>query len=68
MTDTRTPSAFPHPSYSFPHEAGMTLRDWFAGMALSSFAGSMSLPQANAKQAYQIVDAMLAERAKGCGL
>jgi hypothetical protein len=49
---------------------GMTLRDWFAGMALcgwaASYAGSTSPmePEKSAKKAYSLADAMLAERAK----
>lgn len=53
------------------HEAsvpGMTLRDWFAGQALTGWlAGDepekRSYPQEAAYEAYQYADAMLAERA-----
>lgn len=54
---------------------GMSLRDWFAGMAmqgwLSSFGPDMVHPVANdmeheiAKQAYQMADAMIAARKGG---
>lgn len=46
---------------------GMTLRDWFAGKALSSFLqseGGEFNPSHYAKTAYQYADAMLAERSK----
>ena len=53
----------------------MTLRDYFAGQALSGlcsgFAGGNGgvdwFKQAGANAAYQIADAMLAEREKGGG-
>jgi len=56
-------------------EYGMTLRDWFAGMALKGFADSIykngfpqeldcSEPRWAARSAYVIADAMLAERDK----
>lgn len=72
-------SAFPHPGYhgidgkfvDVPH-VGMTLRDWFAGQALGgmlsaesqylSFRGNWTDAS---QQAYEIADAMLAERNKG---
>ena len=44
-------------------DPGMTLRDYFAGQALAEIAES-NRPAACAKWAYQIADAMLAERAK----
>ena len=68
--------AFPCP---FPDASlrGMTLRDWFAGQALSALpdkdmheilmSGSvakLAIPMV-AKLSYQLADAMLAERAKG---
>jgi hypothetical protein len=50
-------------------DAGMSLRDWFAGQALTivycRFAnGSDPTPDDLALQAYAIADAMLQERAK----
>jgi hypothetical protein len=59
-------------------ENGMSLRDWFAGKALSGFLGdhllSASLDsncgegnegaETNARWAYQLADAMIAEREK----
>ncbi len=50
--------AFPAPLGS-THNTGMSLRDWFAGQALSRPHG------ATAAQAYAIADQMLAERTKG---
>ena len=46
---------------------GMTLRDWFAGQALSVFPHppmNEAESQFMAAVAYQLADAMLAERAK----
>jgi hypothetical protein len=48
------------PNYS---EAGMTLRDWFAGQALAGLS-LQSCPDniEAAKRAYKLADAMLSER------
>jgi hypothetical protein len=46
---------------------GMSLRDWFAGMALQGYIadnGSNFRREALAKDAYAQADAMIAERAK----
>lgn len=50
---------------------GMSLRDWFAGMALQGFLAMCSDPNANAPKreiaaatAYRYADAMLKEREK----
>ena len=44
---------------------GMSLRDWFAGQALTNdYTQSAGNPDAVAEWAYQVADAMLAERAK----
>lgn len=47
---------------------GMTLRDWFAGQALIGILTNTSYdhnePHIIAKRAYQMTDAMLAERSK----
>lgn len=52
---------------------GMSLRDWFAGQALIAISGlwrgtisdiDESISQLTARVAYQIADAMLAERSK----
>ena len=45
-------------------EYGMTMRDYFAGQALAGMAESNRPTTACAKWAYQIADAMLAEREK----
>ena len=64
------PPAFPLASDIIGHHEGMTLRDWFAGRMvtgyLSSYQGSVHPDEAAtiAKLAYQMADAMLAERAK----
>jgi hypothetical protein len=62
-----------HPSPTV--QSGMSLRDWFAGMALQGLIASQSsdtgysttpATQKNvAKEAYSHADAMLAEREKG---
>jgi hypothetical protein len=51
---------------------GMSLRDWFAGMAISETLATLDeisltrdWPKLRALEAYRIADAMLAERAKG---
>jgi hypothetical protein len=65
--------AFPHPGFhgidgkfvDVPHQ-GMTLRDWFAGMALQGFAAHPGnndwTRQEVARDSYGWADAMLAER------
>lgn len=73
MTREHNPQAFPMPasenSQGGHHEQnGMSLRDWFAGMALQ---GIVANPEASgsieeiAHYSYRYADAMLAERAKG---
>ncbi len=68
--------AFPHDFRSFygvstlPAD-GMTLRDWFAGQALSAWQGCLPHPSearllaSVAESLYAFADAMLAEREKG---
>lgn len=49
--------------HQYPAGTGMSLRDWFAGRALSSVdERSRGTPQDVAKECYQLADAMLAER------
>lgn len=60
------PSRFlPEPGiFTYP---GMSLRDWFAGQALQGARwedGTIMYPVRAAQYAYQLADAMLAERAK----
>jgi hypothetical protein len=45
---------------------GMTLRDWFAGQALTGnvFGANVYEAESVAKQCYAIADAMIAERDK----
>ena len=66
------PPAFPSDN-CFEGYAGMTLRDYFAGQALPSvmhlcardtLAPAESITQSFARKAYEIADAMLAERVK----
>lgn len=50
-------------------DLGMSLRDWFAGMALSSmdygWFGSSTRIREMAEESYNIADAMLAARKEG---
>lgn len=60
---------------AFSHQCdqsnGISLRDWFAGQALSGLCAngrwddSFTAPGASANKAYAIADAMLAERKLG---
>lgn len=66
--------AFPHPALADerfkprPGDEGMSLRDWFAGQALASYAGGLMeadaqwIEQYGARNAYRIADAMLSAR------
>jgi hypothetical protein len=58
--------AFPTPANSDrPPSQGMTLRDWFAGMALLGMVASparLFIPEQDAVDAYKVADAMLAAR------
>lgn len=70
------PQAYPcldSSGYGLPmRDPGMTLRDWFAGQALTVLLGSLAgvasthegLLKSYARQAYEYADAMLAEREK----
>jgi hypothetical protein len=65
MSKHDNPPAFPHTDY---HDVGvyhgMTLRDYFAGQALLPVCNRGASSRECAEAAYQIADAMLAERAK----
>ena len=74
MTNTPdNPQAFPQIGGDYFDESGMTLRDYFAGQALAKIIDMLDR-QGNdpafdfdgyaAKGAYEIADAMLAERSK----
>lgn len=76
MSAPENPPAFPSVCLGDPdHPAsipGMTLRDWFAGQALSGMLASVADDKAfrlafthAAPAAYRIADAMLAARSKG---
>lgn len=63
------PKAFPVDcSNQFPHQEGMTLRDYFAGQAISGIKSCNEFwnitPTCAAHDAYATADAMLAEREK----
>lgn len=75
MSGPENPPAFPRTGEGFGNprydEAGMTLRDWFAGQAvigIMSTAGAFERTDRRidmvARKAYEFADAMLAERAK----
>lgn len=76
MSAPHNPPAFPVQWDYAANETGMTLRDWFAGQALSYAAfyavDSESHPMRQdflpeewaARMAYSFADAMLAERSK----
>lgn len=69
MIDPRNQPAFPvtmlAPEGGTAHFPGMTLRDWFAGQAITMCLKDMSLPVSEwAREAYAVADAMLAERSK----
>ena len=81
MSDLKNPHAFPlHPSINpgVGNSTGMTLRDWFAGQALTGMGTWMPIysnpqlahPETLAQRAlwaYQQADAMLAQRTKDAG-
>ena len=63
--------AFPAKEYlygeNYRYPTGMSLRDWFAGMALQPIIASLTSPVPTEKvseKAYEIADAMLKEREK----
>jgi hypothetical protein len=78
VSSPENPNAFPAPDDGRPSDGyGMTLRDWFAGQALTSIAdrplshgmsqlapNSPMHPDKAAAAAYRYADAMLAERNK----
>ena len=63
--------AFPRPATTGRNASqdGMSLRDWFAGMSLSSmdygWFGSSTRIREMAEESYNIADAMLAARKEG---
>lgn len=73
MSKPENPSAFPNTGnsvWNLTPEAGMTLRDWFAGQALIALADRRhDAPRllSVAEKAYVYADAMLAERARAQG-
>ena len=55
------------PNSGLIHQSGMTLRDYFASMAISGLAGNSSRYSSYdtaVQQAYEIADLMLEEREK----
>jgi hypothetical protein len=70
MSKNNGGGAFPSPGVIFNgHQQGayegMTLRDYFAAKALQGhMANSNFSPDAHARRAYEVADAMLKERAK----
>jgi len=53
---------FPSPAASVGHEVGMSLRDWFAGMALQYLQPGHDKWSEIATDAYDLADAMLEAR------
>lgn len=79
MSGVENPSAFPNGLMgSLAESPGMTLRDWFAGQCLAGPVATMvryhlderiSFTEAQAAtMAYELADALLAERAKAGAL
>lgn len=75
MSASNQQPAFPNtgnPTWGMEPDYGMSLRDWFAGQALIGACMEVAreehsladLRMAMARSAYQVADAMLAERAK----
>ena len=70
VTKTDGGYAFPRPNFvDVPCRSGMTLRDWFAGHALTEAASQHDWTRPDyagrvAAQAYAYADAMLLEREK----
>ena len=69
VPDCENPNAPPYKQVEYGPGSGMSLREWFAGHALSSitandFALHNYIPSHIAEWAYQMADAMLAERDK----
>ena len=65
LKDSRRLPAFP--TGIDTDQAGMTLRDWFAGQAMNYLLerfGPTYAEHVVAERAYQVADAMLTERAK----
>lgn len=63
-------SAFPMHNAIGASAPGMSLRDWFAGQALTglcanSIPGDHHRPKARVSEAYALADAMLSERERG---
>ncbi len=55
----------PDNSKTEPAHVGMSLRDWFAGQALIGIASRGASPsEVQARFAYDMADAMMAQRAK----
>lgn len=68
MTDEKNFSAFPCAAFSpaddMIHQRGMTMRDWFAGMALQGLIAHYGGDCAGPDLAYQYADNMMKERVR----
>jgi hypothetical protein len=69
MRKIKNPPAFPstHNGSTLPNSAGLTMRDYFAGLAMQGFAADPTLcwddgVAGMAKAAYKWADAILVER------
>lgn len=63
------PNSAPMRISGYPHSDGMTLRDYFAAKAMAAIVSATAEPEIIAasifaRDAYELADAMLAERAK----
>ena len=47
-----------------PAHGGLTVLDWFAGKAMAEYIGTGFIPAEVAEEAYDLAEAMLAERKK----
>jgi len=64
MKKSSNQSAFPSPTGNPMQDGSLTVRDYFAGQAISGLAPDTQSGQALAEWAYELADAMLAEREK----
>lgn len=69
MKDDSIPAFPSHGTMGEVAHPGMSLRDWFAGMAMAGFSACLNAPDGPtglSEAAYIMADAMLKERAKKC--
>lgn len=69
MSDKNGGPAFPHDNIKWHTEKGMSLRDWYAGMAMQGLVshygcGTITNKELVSPSAFEIADAMIKERSK----